>query len=119
MTYGDYKAFLEGAKLYKKPFDVSGIGRVYEYKDTAFATFNELKGRKDLGVVDKIYFATDSCEPDAYLGMFTNVKDLRIFRAPQCKNIPWASGLSKAEIVKLSETEVEDVSWLRNMRELK
>lgn len=26
---GDYKAFLDGAKLYKKPFDVSGMGKVY------------------------------------------------------------------------------------------
>ena len=27
---GDHKAFLEGAKLYKKPFDVSDVGTVYE-----------------------------------------------------------------------------------------
>ena len=27
---GDYKAFLDGAKLYKKPFDTSDIGKVYE-----------------------------------------------------------------------------------------
>ena len=27
---GDHKAFLEGAKLYKKPFDVSDMGTVYE-----------------------------------------------------------------------------------------
>ena len=27
---GDHKAFLEGAKLYKKPFDVSDMGMVYE-----------------------------------------------------------------------------------------
>lgn len=27
---GDHKAFLDGAKLYKKPFDVSGFGTVYE-----------------------------------------------------------------------------------------
>lgn len=27
---GDHKAFLDGAKLYKKPFDVSDIGTVYE-----------------------------------------------------------------------------------------
>ena len=27
---GDYKAFLDGAKLYKKPFDVSGMGKMYE-----------------------------------------------------------------------------------------
>lgn len=27
---GDHKAFLDGAKLYKKPFDVSGVGTVYE-----------------------------------------------------------------------------------------
>ena len=26
---GDHKAFLDGAKLYKKPFDVSGMGKVY------------------------------------------------------------------------------------------
>ena len=27
---GDHKAFLEGAKLYRKPFDVSNLGTVYE-----------------------------------------------------------------------------------------
>ena len=27
---GDHKSFLEGAKLYKKPFDVSDVGTVYE-----------------------------------------------------------------------------------------
>ena len=27
---GDHKAFLDGAKLYKKPFDVSGVGTIYE-----------------------------------------------------------------------------------------
>ena len=27
---GDHKAFLDGAKLYKKPFDVSDMGKVYE-----------------------------------------------------------------------------------------
>ena len=27
---GDHKAFLEGSKLYKKPFDVSDVGTVYE-----------------------------------------------------------------------------------------
>ena len=31
---GDHKAFLEGAKLYKRPFDVSGIGMVYESTET-------------------------------------------------------------------------------------
>lgn len=27
---GDHQTFLDGAKLYKKPFDVSGMGKVYE-----------------------------------------------------------------------------------------
>ena len=31
---GDYKVFLDGAKLYKEPFDVSGLGRVYESMQT-------------------------------------------------------------------------------------
>lgn len=31
---GDYKTFLDGAKLYKKPFDVSNIGSVYEITRT-------------------------------------------------------------------------------------
>ena len=31
---GDYKEFLDGAKLYKKPYDVSGIGTVYDTTET-------------------------------------------------------------------------------------
>lgn len=30
IDFGDYKAFLDGAKLYKKPFDVSEMGSTYE-----------------------------------------------------------------------------------------
>lgn len=28
---GEHKAFLDGAKLYKEPLDVSGMGTVYEF----------------------------------------------------------------------------------------
>lgn len=31
---GDYKAFLDGAKLYKEPYDVSGLGKIYESTQT-------------------------------------------------------------------------------------
>ena len=30
INFGDHKAFLDSTKLYKKPFDVNGIGKVYE-----------------------------------------------------------------------------------------
>ena len=34
IDFGDHKAFLDGAKLYKAPYNVSGIGKVYETTET-------------------------------------------------------------------------------------
>ncbi len=34
IDFGDYKAFLDGAKLYKKPYDVSGMGETYDSTQT-------------------------------------------------------------------------------------
>ena len=31
---GDYKAYLDGAKLYKAPYDVSGMGEIYDHTQT-------------------------------------------------------------------------------------
>ena len=34
IDFGDHKAFLDGAKLYKAPYNVSGIGKIYEATET-------------------------------------------------------------------------------------
>ena len=34
VDFGDHKSFLDSAKLYKEPYDVSGIGKVYESTQT-------------------------------------------------------------------------------------
>ena len=88
-------------------------------ENTAMATFKELKRCNRTGMVDKIYFAKDNYEPENYLGLFTNTKDLRIYRSPQCKNLSWAANFTGLETLHLTETQVDDVSWLKDMRELK
>ena len=34
IDFGDYKTYLDGTKLYKKPFDVSGMGEIYDCTHT-------------------------------------------------------------------------------------
>lgn len=34
IDFGDYKAYLDGTKLYKNPFDVSNMGEIYAYTQT-------------------------------------------------------------------------------------
>lgn len=87
-------------------------------KDIALATFKELKVHHNIERVDKIYFATDICEPETYLGAFTETKDLRVCRSPLCSNLSWAANLTKVETVHLNETQVEDVSWMKDMHSL-
>ena len=87
-------------------------------ENTAKATFEELKRCNRTGIVEKIYFSKDDCAPEAYLANFTNTKDLRIYRPLQCDDLSWASSFTKLETFRLNETQVSDVSWLKDMREL-
>ena len=87
-------------------------------ENTAKATFDELKRCNRTGIVEKIYFSKDDCAPEAYLANFTNTKDLRIYRPLQCEDLSWASCFTKLETFRLNETQVSDVSWLKDMREL-
>ena len=34
IDFGDYKTYLDGAKLYKKPYDVRGMGKIYDSTQT-------------------------------------------------------------------------------------
>lgn len=88
-------------------------------KDTAYATYKELKKYNRAKKVNQIYFACNDCEPEDYLKDFSDATDLRIYRSPQCKNLSWASGFTKLETLHLNDTQVEDVSWLKDMHELK
>ena len=88
-------------------------------ENTAFETFKELKNQDDLERVNIIHIGKIAGEPGDYFGEFVNAQHLRIGFAPCCKNIVWASKLTKIVNLNIHKTQIKDVSWLKLMKKLR
>lgn len=88
-------------------------------EDTAFETFKELKKQNKLELVNKIHIGKIEGEPGDYFGDFENAQYLNIRFAPNCKNIVWASNLTKISSIDIFKTQITDVSWLKVMEKLR
>ncbi len=88
-------------------------------EDTAFETFKELKKQNKLELVNKIHIGKIEGEPGDYFGDFENAQYLNIGFAPNCKNIIWASNLTKISRIDIFKTQITDVSWLKVMEKLR
>jgi len=88
-------------------------------EDTAFETFKELKKQDKLEIVDKIHIAKINGESGDYFDNFVNARHLSIAFAPNCKNVIWASKLTKIVSLDIHKTQINDVSWLKAMKNLR
>ena len=88
-------------------------------ENTAFETFKELKKQNKLELVNKIHIGKIEGEPGDYFGDFENAQYLNIGFAPNCKNIIWASNLTKISSIDIFKTQITDVSWLKVMEKLR
>ena len=88
-------------------------------EDTAFETFKKLKKQGNLDIVNKIHIGKIEGEPGDYFGDFVNAKYLNIGFVPNCKNITWASKLTKISSIDIFDTQIKDASWLGVMKNLR
>lgn len=88
-------------------------------EDTAFETFKELKKQNKLDLVNKIHVGKIEGDLGDYFGDFKNAQYLNIGFAPNCKNLIWASKLIKIVSLDIHQTQINDVSWLKAMKNLK
>ena len=88
-------------------------------EDTAFETFKELKKQDKLEIVDKIHIAKINGESGDYFDNFVNARHLSIAFASNCKNVIWASKLTKIVSLDIHKTQINDVSWLKAMKNLR
>ncbi len=88
-------------------------------EDTAFETYKKLKIQNDLDLVNKIHIGKIEGEPGDYFGNFVNAQHLNIRFASNCKNIIWASNLTKISSIDIFKTQIRDVSWLKAMEKLR
>jgi hypothetical protein len=88
-------------------------------EEVALQTFQRLEANHKTGCVISIHIERESGELGSYLGAFTNTKSLRIVSSPEYRNIAWASSLSEVQLVHISDTQIEDLSCLKEMRKLR